>query len=171
VGEVLFLSMMSILSGADGFYEMSQWMKIRKGAIVKFLGKAFKVPAYTTIRNVFLNIDSKEVNKLFEKWSCKLNDKNNNFDKFINIVASDGKTMRGSKDRIKDINAKHIVSLFQTQNKITLAQTQVDDKSNEIPALLELLESLKLTNCVITVDALHTQINTLETIVKKNTIL
>jgi len=47
--------------------------------------------------------------------------------------------------------------LFLTQEKLTLAQTQVDDKSNEIPALLKLLDSLKLENCVLTVDALHTQ--------------
>ena len=46
--------------------------------------------------------------------------------------------MRGSSDRIKDVKARHIVSLFATQQKITLAQKEVDKKSNEIPALLEL---------------------------------
>ncbi len=75
----------------------------------------------------------------------------------LNIVSSDGKTMRGSKNKIRNEKARHIVSLFLSQEKITLAQRQVDDKSNEIPALLELLDSLKLENCVITVDAMHTQ--------------
>jgi len=65
--------------------------------------------------------------------------------------------MRGSKNKIRNEKARHIVSLFLSEQKITLAQTKVDEKSNEIPALLELLESLKLENCVITVDALHTQ--------------
>lgn len=168
VGEILFLSMLSILSGANGFEDMSEWMRARKKELVKFLGKPFKVPAYTTIRNVFLKIDSGKVDELFETWSHQIISKET---VNLNIIASDGKTMRGSRDRIKDIKAKHIVSLFQTQSKITLAQVEVDDKSNEIPALLELLKSLKLKNCVITVDALHTQKKTLEAIIKKNTTL
>jgi len=65
--------------------------------------------------------------------------------------------MRGSANRLKDEKARHIVSLFLTQKKLTLAQSEVEDKSNDIPALLELLDALKLDNCVITVDALHTQ--------------
>jgi sulfur relay (sulfurtransferase) complex TusBCD TusD component (DsrE family) len=65
--------------------------------------------------------------------------------------------MRGSSNKIRNEKARHIVSLFLSQEKITLAQTQVEDKSNEIPALLELLDALKLDNCVITMDALHTQ--------------
>jgi hypothetical protein len=65
--------------------------------------------------------------------------------------------MRGSNNKIRNEKARHIVSLFLAEEKLTLAQTQVDDKSNEILALLELLNSLKLENCVITVDAMHTQ--------------
>ena len=63
--------------------------------------------------------------------------------------------MRGSNNKIRNEKARHIVSLFLTEEKLTLAQTQVEDKSNEIPALLSLLDSLDLKNCVITVDALH----------------
>ena len=53
--------------------------------------------------------------------------------------------------------ARHIVSLFLTDSKLTLTQNQVEDKSNEIPALMSLLDNLNLTNCVITMDAMHTQ--------------
>jgi len=67
--------------------------------------------------------------------------------------------MRGSKSKEMNEKARHIVSLFLTEQKLTLAQTQVQEKTNEIPALIELLDSLKLTNCVITMDALHTQKN------------
>jgi hypothetical protein len=70
--------------------------------------------------------------------------------------------MRGSNNKIRNEKVRHIVSLFLTEEKLTLAQTQIEDKSNEIPALLTLLDSLKLENCVITVDALHTQKNSKE---------
>ncbi len=145
--------MLATLSGANSFEDMTEWMKLKKVKIRRFLNKPFKVPAYTTIRNVFLNIDIKEVNKMFTSFASECIDDTIE----LNIIATDGKVMRGSYDRIKNTNAKQILSLFSTTNKITLAQTQIDTKSNEIPALLKLLESLELKNCIITADAMHTQ--------------
>jgi len=156
VGEIMFMSLLATLSGANGYADMEAWIKSKKRELQKFLGHAFIAPADNTIRNVFLNIDKDALDKMFEKWAHKVASETVTT---LNIVASDGKTMRGSNNKIRDEKARHIVSLFLTQEKITLAQTQVDDKSNEIPALLELLDSLKLKNCVITVDALHTQKN------------
>jgi len=132
--------------------------EVKKRELERFLNKPFKVPAYTTIRNIFLNIDTDELDKLFVNWSTKSVDTAID----LQVIATDGKTMRGSSDRIKDVKARHIVSLFATQQKITLAQKEVDKKSNEIPALLELLESLELKNCIITADAMHTQKNSKE---------
>jgi hypothetical protein len=154
VGEIMFMSLLATLSGANGYMDMEIWIKSKKRELQKFLGHAFIPPADNTIRNVFLNIDTKKLDTLFEDWAHSITDKTTSM---IQIVASDGKTMRGSKNKIKNEKARHIVSLFLTEEKLTLAQTQVDDKTNEIPALLELLDSLKLENCVITVDALHTQ--------------
>lgn len=150
------MSLLALLSGANGYEDMELWIKAKKRELQKFLGHSFIAPADNTIRNVFLNIDTNALDKLFEDWSHLV--ANQSITK-LNIVASDGKTMRGSNDKIKNEKARHIVSLFLSQEKLTLAQTQVDDKTNEIPALLELLDSLKLKNCVITVDALHTQKN------------
>ena len=168
VGEILFPSMLSILSGSNGFKDMAQWMKSRKTQIQKFLNKRFKVPAYTTIRNVFLNIDIDELNTLFSLYSHKSicssldNNKNNKNNSNINsiglsIIVTDGKTMRGSSDKVRDIKARHILSLFATAENITLAQIQIDEKSNEIPAFIKLIESLNIDNCIITFDAMHTQ--------------
>ena len=160
VGEILFISLLATLSGANGYIDMELWIKSKKQELKKFLGHPFIAPADNTIRNIFLNIDTKALDKLFEEWAHKVAKESNV--STIRVVASDGKTMRGSNNKIRNEKARHIVSLFLTEEKLTLAQTQVDDKSNEIPALLELLDSLKLTNCVITVDALHTQKNSRE---------
>ena len=154
-GEILFLSLLAVLSGAQGYEDIALWMKERKRELAKFLGRAFIAPAYTTVRNTFLGIDSESVEKMQQKWVHELS---NNTDS-LTIVATDGKTMRGSKSKEMNEKARHIVSLFLTEQKLTLAQTQEQDKSNEIPALIELLDSLKLTNCVITMDAMHTQKN------------
>jgi len=160
VGEILFISLLATLSGANGYLDMEIWIKSKKYELQKFLGHAFIAPADNTIRNIFLNIDITSLNKLFEDWAHKVAQQTDS--STVRIVASDGKTMRGSNNKIRNEKARHIVSLFLTQEKLTLAQTQVDDKSNEIPALLSLLDSLELKNCVITVDAMHTQKNSKE---------
>jgi hypothetical protein len=155
VGELLFLSLLATVSGANGYKDIAIWIKSKKQELRSFLGKPFIVPATNTIRNVFLNIDTEALDNLFKEWS-----QSSLKSKTLNIVAADGKTMRGSGNKIREEKARHIVSLFATKEKITLAQKEVDDKSNEIPALLELLDSLELENCIITVDAMHTQKNT-----------
>ena len=160
VGEVLYLSLLAMLAGANGYTDMEMWIKLKKEELTKLLGHSFIAPADNTIRNVYLNINIEALNQLFERWSHEIARSKGLCN--LNIVSSDGKTMRGSKNRIRDEKARHIVSLFLSQEKLTLAQTKVDDKSNEIPALLELLNALQLENCVITVDAMHTQKNTKE---------
>ena len=157
-GEILFLSLLAILSGAQGYEDIALWMKERKRELAKFLGRAFIAPAYTTIRNTFLRIDAQAVEEMQQKWIHKLSDNSDSVES-LTIVASDGKTMKGSKSKEMNEKARHIVSLFLTEKKLILAQTQVEEKTNEIPALIELLDSLNLTNCVITTDALHTQKN------------
>jgi hypothetical protein len=156
VGELLFLSLLATLSGANGYKDITIWIKSKRKELRKFLNKPFIVPTANTIRNVFLNIDKDKLDKLFQDWSHNMIDKDL---ESLTIVSTDGKTMRGSHNKIRDVKARHIVSLFATKQKITLAQKEVDGKSNEIPALLELLDSLKLKNCVITMDAMHTQKN------------
>lgn len=154
-GEILFLSLLAVLSGAQGYDDIATWMKERKRELAKLLGRAFIAPAYTTVRNIFLGISIESVEEMQERWIHKLVDGTQS----LTIIATDGKTMRGSKSKEMNEKARHIVSLFLTDQKLTLAQNQVQDKSNEIPALVALLDSLKLTNCVITMDAMHTQKN------------
>jgi len=153
--EILFLSLLAVLSGANSFEDMALWMKERKREIAKLLGRAFKAPAYTTIRNTYNGMDTEAIERLQREWVEGISSNKQG----LTIVATDGKTMRGSKSKEMNEKARHIVSLFLTESKLTLTQNQVDQKSNEIPALIELLDNLNLTNCVITMDAMHTQKN------------
>jgi hypothetical protein len=145
----------AVMSGANSFEDMAIWMKERKKEIAKFLGRAFKAPAYTTIRNAYNGMDTKAIEKLQRKWVEGLSENNQE----LTIIATDGKTMRGSNNKEMNEKARHIVSLFLSENKLTLTQNQVKDKSNEIPALIQLLDNLNLKNCVITMDAMHTKKN------------
>ena len=69
------------------------------------------------------------------------------------VVAIDGKTLRRTFDRGRNLGALHLVSAWATTNGITLGQVAVDAKSNEITAIPQLLQLLDLQECVVTIDA------------------
>lgn len=69
------------------------------------------------------------------------------------VVAIDGKTMRRTFDKANGKAAIHLVSAFASGHRLVLGQVKVDDKSNEITAIPELLRRLTLTGCLVTLDA------------------
>jgi len=73
------------------------------------------------------------------------------------VIAVDGKTVRGSRDTLRAQQAIHLVRAFAHESGILLGQRKVDGKSNEIRAVPELLKTLFIKGCVVTVDALNCQ--------------
>ncbi|WP_308340750.1 ISAs1 family transposase [Rhodococcus sp. USK10] len=76
------------------------------------------------------------------------------------VIALDGKTVRGARDRTDDAPAPHLVAVFDHNAGAVLGQLCVDAKSNEIPAARTLLNQFDLDGVVVTMDALHTQTDT-----------
>ncbi len=72
-------------------------------------------------------------------------------------IAVDGKTLRGSK-RSEEGKALQLLSAVTHRLRMTIAQREIEDKSNEIPALVPLLESIpELEGSLITADAMQCQ--------------
>lgn len=78
----------------------------------------------------------------------------------------DGKAIR-STDAIKTIETMMNIVTAYTDTGIALGQIVVDSKSNEIPAVRELIELLDVKGTIITADAMHCQRETTETIINK----
>ena len=92
-----------------------------------------------------------EFNKRFFEWVAFINPRLQ--DEIVNI---DGKTLRRAHDASANKSAIHIVSAWANKAGLTLGQVKVDEKSNEITAIPELLEMLELKGCIITIDAMGT---------------
>ena len=73
------------------------------------------------------------------------------------VIAIDGKTLRHSYDKGKNQGAIHMVSAWASQNSLVLGQVKVNDKSNEITAIPQLLKILEIQGCIVTIDAMGTQ--------------
>ena len=80
-------------------------------------------------------------------------------------IAIDGKSLRGSRDG--EHKHVHLLSALMHDEKITVSQKRVSDKSNEITAFEPLLEKLPLAGAIVTADAMHCQVGHVKFLVEK----
>jgi predicted transposase YbfD/YdcC len=109
------------------------------------------IPSHDTFNRVFSFLDPKKLGECFLQWTRAVFRLTKG--EVINI---DGKTICGSRDKGKK-SIVHMVSAWAEQNNIVLGQLKVDDKSNEITAIPELLKLLVLKGCIVTIDAMGCQ--------------
>lgn len=83
------------------------------------------------------------------------------------VVAIDGKTVRRSRDDAGGQRPIHVVSAWACENALVLGQLRVDEKTNEIKAIPELLDILCIKGCIVTIDAMGTQKGITEKIIEK----
>jgi len=149
--EVLLSTLVAVVCGADDWEEVEG---VAEGALAwlqGFLPFAEGVPTAQTFRKVFRLIDKRALAESFAAWAASARRVARE------VVAIDGKTLRGSKTSRDGTGALHLVSAYATRAGLVLAQRAVDGKSNEITAIPELLDMLALEGAIVTIDAMGTQ--------------
>ncbi len=150
--EVLFLCMVAVIANAEGWEEIEDFGVDRQDWLRTFLPYANGIPGHDAIARVMSRLEPKALQSSFMNWMKDVVDLTEG-----QVIAIDGKTVRRS---FKDGNRKsaiHMVSAFATANMVTLGQVKVDEKSNEITAIPELLNLLAIKGCIITIDAMGCQ--------------
>jgi predicted transposase YbfD/YdcC len=161
--DVLFIGIVATLCNFNEWEEMEIWALKKEEWLKKYIELPNGIPSYSTIRRVFDFIGPKQFEKCFVEWMKEIVQVSKG-----SIVAIDGKTMRGTADESNGKKAIHIVNAWCSENKMILGQVKTDVKSNEITAVPELLDMLFIKGCIVTVDALNTQKDTVKKIVKEN---
>ncbi len=156
VGLVLF----AIMSGAQGFEEIESFGDIHITWLKQYLLLPNGIPSHDTIRRVLGILDPQQLTTCFIKWMTSIKEL-----KVENVVAIDGKTMKGSHKRGKGVKALHVLSAYSCANGISLGQMNVDGKTNEITAIPELLKTLAITGAIVTIDAMGCQKEIAQTII------
>lgn len=126
--------------------------KAKRKWLEQFLTLAHGIPSHDTFGRVFAQIDPEQFEACFHSWIQAVFELTEG-----QVVAIDGKRVRRSHDRRNGKSAIHLVSAWATANHLVLGQVKVDEKSNEITAIPELLELLVLNNCIVTIDAMGCQ--------------
>lgn len=160
--DVVVVAVCATICGADTWKEIGDWAKNKK----KWLREKFgmeEVPSSGTIRRVFIVIDPEEFQEAFQKWVGSVIQVTKG-----QVIAIDGKQMRGSREKRKGAKALCIVSAWATANQMVLGQRKTEEKSNEITAIPELLKLLDVSGCIVTIDAAGCQVNNAELVREKD---
>ena len=155
---LLMFTVLALLSGARSYRGIITFLEHRREHLNHHFGVDLKrAPVVNTLRTVLQSLDTETLEDAFRRHAKTLLPEGEVGEKAV--VALDGKTLRGSFDHINDRKAAQTLTAFGSASAIVLAHTEIDDKSNEIPAAQQMIRDLGLTGVVFTADAMHCQKN------------
>ena len=159
--HVFLFSILAVMAGANSYRAIHSFIDVHLHRLKQTFGLNWRrAPAYTTVRGILQGVAAGDVEAVFRLHAQILNE--SAACQGMRVVAFDGKTLRGSFDKFTDTRPAHLVSAFAADSALVLDHLEIDDKSNEIPAVQRLLGELGLAASVVTVDALHCQKKTFE---------
>ena len=136
--------------------------KAKKEWLKTFLELPNGIPSHDTFGRVFAAIDPDEFEKSFRDWVQTIHELTRG-----QVIALDGKQLRGSQESETGRSAIYMVSAWASENQLVLGQQKVADKSNEITAIPKLLKILEINGCIVTIDAIGTQTKIAEMILER----
>jgi predicted transposase YbfD/YdcC len=158
--DIVTIALCGVICGADTWVDIEEFGKAKYDWLHTFLELPNGIPSHDTFGRVFAALDAEQFQQCFLAWIQAIGQVMEG-----EVVALDGKTLRRSHDRGSGKEAIHIVSAWAARNQLVLGQRKVDDKSNEITAIPELLKLLDLQGCTVTIDAMGCQTAIAEQIV------
>lgn len=157
--DLLFTSILALLSGADSYRDIARFMKGRLKQLKVWFGITWKrAPSKTQIRDILCKANKPALEKVFRNYSQDLSESTAENSKGPLGFAIDGKALRGSFDHLKGNDILHLLSVFCTTNQLILGHVEIPEKTNEIPTAQDLIKELGLAaGSVYTLDAMHCQ--------------
>jgi predicted transposase YbfD/YdcC len=150
--SIIAIALCAVICGAETWNDIAAFGEAKEAWLCSFLDLPHGIPTHDTFNRVFGALDPKQFQACFARWMAAV--------ATIlptQVIAFDGKTVRGSHDRADGKAPIHMVSAWASANRLVLAQVKVDAKSNEITAIPELLRALAIEGCIVTIDAMGCQ--------------
>lgn len=161
LSEILVIAICAILSGVDSWEHIAEFGEAKIDWFKSFLTLEYGIPSHDTFGRVFSLLSPEELESCFVSWV-------QNAVQLLTgeIIPIDGKRLRGSYDTSSNKAAIHMVSAYASECGLVLGQVKTEDKSNEITAIPELLKTLYIKGCIVTIDAMGCQRNIADKIIE-----
>lgn len=152
LSDILVITILGCICGADTWAEISEFGEAKADWLKTFLKLPNDIPSHDTFARVFSLMNPEVFQTCFCEWIQSLS-----VDINKEIIAIDGKTLRGSHHKTKGQKALHLVSAWAANNRILLGQMKTEEKSNEIEAIPKLLNMIDIKDSIVTIDAMGCQ--------------
>jgi predicted transposase YbfD/YdcC len=161
--DILVIAICAAICSCDSWEDVEEFGKAKQEWFETFLELSNGIPSHDTFNRVFARLDPVEFRTCFMNWI-------NAASELIGgqVIAIDGKIVRRSHDRGIGKGAIDMVSAWACANRLVLGQVKVDEKSNEITAIPQLLKALEISGCIVTIDAMGCQTEITKTIVEED---
>jgi predicted transposase YbfD/YdcC len=150
LGELLVIAFVAVLCGAASCAEMAAFGRAKINVFREFLKLKHAIPSHDTFSTVFRMIAPKALDAAFGKVFAEITARLDDGD----VVAIDGKALRGVRGKDDEVGARMMVSAYASRLRLTLASLPAD-KGGELEAALDVLGLIALKGKVVTADALH----------------
>jgi predicted transposase YbfD/YdcC len=160
--EILFIAFASMLCGAESCVEMAQFGENKLALLRTILELKHGVPSHDTFSRVFRLLDPVALENAFirfmEAFGRALGPSRG-----APVLAVDGKSLKHAYEKGRAHMPPMMVSVWGTQMRMTLAQTQAGE-GGEVEAVIALLQRVSLNGCIVTADACHCDRRTVATV-------
>jgi predicted transposase YbfD/YdcC len=150
--DIFVIALCAVLSGAEGWEDMEEYGQAQAEWCQQFFAWPHGSPSHDTLRRVLSRLKPDALTQGFVHWTEALCESLDG-----DIVAIDGKTLRRSFAHAASQGAIHMVSAWANAQRLVLGQLKVDDKSNAITAIPQLLRLLELEGAIVTIDPMGCQ--------------
>lgn len=153
--DVMVISVCGVMVGCEGPTAIALWAKTKQAWLRTLLKLPHGIPSRDCIRRVLSALKPEAFQECFQHWIAALQ-----FDELVDAartIAIDGKTLRRSHDHRAGLGALHLVSAWVSEQGLALGQVAIEEKSNEITAIPELLDQIDVKGAIVTIDAMGCQ--------------
>ena len=165
IWDIIICTILAVLFNANDWEDVHDFVETHYKWLREFLLMTGGIPCTKTYERVFAIIDYKELESIFIEFLLTFSLSSTDND----IINLDGRVNRGSSrnetrynDKVKPLN---VLNAYSNKYGICLASEQIDDKTNEITAIPDILKRFNVKGNVITWDALNTQTDNVEAVV------
>jgi predicted transposase YbfD/YdcC len=150
--DMVTIAVCAVICGAQSWVDVELFGRSRERWLKQFLELPGGIPSHDTFGRVFALLNAEQFQRCFGAWMQEVCQRLGG-----EVIAIDGKTLRGSYDRTSNKAAIQMVSAWAQANRVVLGQVKTDAKSNEVTAIPQLLKFLDIQGCIVTIDAMGCQ--------------
>jgi predicted transposase YbfD/YdcC len=159
--DILILAVIGMLWGHTDFVNMCEELKYHEAALNKKLGLPNGIPSHDTFSAVFGIINPAEFLECFISWLGNLARAEGHH------IAIDGKAVRAACEKVHKGKVPYLVNAFVVETGLCIGQLRIDEKTNEIKGIPQMLEWLDIGGAVVSIDAIGCQREIASLIVSK----